>query len=137
MNYEEDMLRPLCAVARLHEELNPRPTVLIQKDQDIEVFLTLDDGMPVLVFTIEGDASYVDQGINTTIGSHTIGSGVIGGGGDATAHPFDVTFPIHTDIFQYVGTRFKATKIGHAAIHSFTFKDNRDKGRRSLPINTV
>jgi hypothetical protein len=40
----------------------------------------------VQVFTISGDGSYFDQGIDTPIGSVTIGK-VIGGGGEATAHP--------------------------------------------------
>jgi hypothetical protein len=60
---------------------------LIQMDQIIAVYLILDDGTPVHVFDIEGDGAYVDQGINTTIGSQTIGSNVIGGGGEVTAHP--------------------------------------------------
>lgn len=115
-----------------------RVTGLIQKDQSIDVSLILDDGTPVKYFTIEGDAVYVDQGLNVSIGASTIGSTVIGGGsGEETAHPFDVTFPIHTDIFQYVSTRFEAQGLGYAAINSYTFKDIRDKGTRSLPIKTV
>lgn len=99
--------------------------------------LILDDGEPVKVFTIEGSGSYVDTGINTPIGSYTLGSKVIGGGGEATAHPFDVTFEIHTDIFQHISVRFEATAIGHAAIDSYTYKDVRDKGRKSLATKTV
>jgi hypothetical protein len=114
-----------------------RVTGLIQADQSIEVYNILDDGTPVLVFTIEGSGSYVDHGINTTIGSSTIGSAVLGGGGEDTAHPYDVTFPIHTDRFQYISTRFKATGIGYAAVNSYMYKDIRDKGSRSLPIKTV
>ena len=57
---------------------------LIQMDQIIAVYLILDDGSPVHGFDIEGDSAYVDQGINTTIGSQTIGSNVIGGGGEVT-----------------------------------------------------
>lgn len=110
---------------------------LIQKDQTIAVYNILDDGTPVWVFNIEGDGSYVDQGINTTIGSTTLGSKVIGGGGEETAHPFDVTFPIHTDRFQYISTGFRALGIGHAAINANTYKDIRDKGARSLPVKTV
>lgn len=110
---------------------------LIQRDQDIAVYLVLDDGPPVYVYTISGDGSYVDQGINTTIGSYTIGSKVIGGGGEATAHPFEVDFPIHTDKFERISVKFQALKIGHAAINSYTYKDNRDKGRRTLPTKTV
>ena len=114
-----------------------RVTGLIQKDQKIMVSLVLDGGNPVDVFTIEGDADYVDQGTSTSIGSTTIGSKVIGGGGEATAHPFDVTFPVHTDKYQYVAARFQALDIGHAAINSYEYKDNRDKGRRSLAAKTV
>jgi hypothetical protein len=113
-----------------------RVTGLIQKDQTVKVSLVLDDGNPVEAFTIQGNADYVDQGINTSIGSYTIGSKVVGGGGEATAHPFDVTFPIHTDKFQYVSARFEAQAIGYAEIDSYTYKDVRDKGRHALPTKT-
>jgi hypothetical protein len=46
------------------------------------------------------------RAINTTIGSETIGSHLVGGGGEATAHPFDVSFEIHTDKFQHISARF-------------------------------
>lgn len=110
---------------------------LIQKDQGVKVSLILDDGPPVEVFTIEGDGEYVDQGINTTIGSYTLGSKVIGGGGEAAAHPFEVDFGIHTDRFQHISVQYEATDIGYAAINSYTYKDLRDKGRRSLPVKTT
>jgi hypothetical protein len=48
-----------------------------------------------------------------------------------------VTFPIHTDIFQHISARFEALGIGHAAIKSFTYKDIRDKGSRSLSVKTA
>jgi hypothetical protein len=110
---------------------------LIDKYQDIRVSLAYDDGEYTDVFIIEGDGDYVDQGINTPIGSYTTGSKVIGGGGEATAHPFDVDFPIHSDRFQHVSVKFEALGIGHAQINSYTYKDIRDKGRRSLAIKTV
>ena len=53
-------------------------------------------------------------------------SKAIGGGGEVVAHPLDVTFPIHTDRFQHITTRFHATGIGYAAINSFMYKDIRD-----------
>jgi len=114
-----------------------RVSGLIQKDQSIKVSLILDDGTPVEVFTIEGDAEYVDHGLNTSIGSYTLGSKVIGGGGEATAHPFEVDFPIHTDKFAHISVQFEALEIGYAAINEYTYKDIRDKGRRSLPVKTV
>ncbi len=114
-----------------------RVTGHIHRDQNVKVSLVLDEGNPLHVFTIQGTGAYVDQGINTSIGSYTIGSKVIGGGAEATAHPFDVTFAIHTDRYQYIAARFEATAIGYAAINSYTYKDTRDKGTRSLPIKTV
>jgi hypothetical protein len=114
-----------------------RVTGLIQKDQRIKVSLVLDDGTPVEVFTIEGDADYVDTGLNTTIGSRTLGSHVLGDGGSDVAHPFDVTFEIHTDRFQNISSRFEALDIGYAEIDSYTYKDIRDKGARSLPTRTA
>src|ERR1043166_7363716 len=103
-----------------------RVTGLIQKDQSIDVSLVLDGSDPVEVFTIEGDGSYVDTGINTTIGAQTLGSHVLGDGGSDTAHPFDVTFEVHSDRFQYISARFEATGIGYAEIDSYTYKDIRD-----------
>jgi hypothetical protein len=38
---------------------------------------------------------------------------------------------------EYISAKFQALNIGHAAINSYTYKDNRDKGRRSLPVKTV
>lgn len=122
---------------RLKVAHHMRVTGLIQKDQSIAVYLILDDGPPVLSFTIEGSGSYVDPGVNTSIGSYTLGTKVIGGGGSASAHPFDVTFPIHTDRFHNISVMFVARGIGWAEIDSYTYKDIRDKGSRSLPIKSV
>jgi hypothetical protein len=61
-----------------------------------------------------------------------IGSKVNGGGGDASAHPFDVTFKVYTAIFQYISARFEAQAIGYTEIDSYKYKDNRDKGARAL-----
>ena len=135
-NYWQDGQLPL-GTLNLKRVHFMRVSGLIQKDQQVKVSLVLDDGTPVEVFTIDGSGSYVDQGINTSIGSYTLGSKVIGGGGEASAHPFDVTFPVHSDRFQYISARFEALRIGYAAINSYTYRDIRDKGRRSLPIKTV
>ena len=55
----------------------------------------------------------MDQGVATDIGSYTLGSKVLGGGaGSTTAHPYDITFPIHTDRFQRVSVRFEAQNVG-------------------------
>lgn len=89
------------------------------------------------VFTVDGQGSYVDAGTSTTVGSRTIGSKVIGGGGDDMAHPFDVTFPVHTDIYQRISAKFEATDVGYAAFNYCVYYDNRDMGRRRLVAKTV
>jgi hypothetical protein len=48
-----------------------------------------------------------------------------------------VDFPIHTDKFEHISAHFEAVHLGHAAINNHTYKDIRDKGRRSLPVKTV
>lgn len=110
---------------------------LIQKDQSIKVYLSLNGSAFSEVFEIEGDGSYVDTGINTTIGSQTLGSKVIGGGGGVTAHPFEVDIPINTDKFTHIRIKVVAQNIGYAAVNSFTFKDIRDKGRKNIPSRTI
>ena len=110
---------------------------LIQPDQDLKVSLSYDGGAFTDVYTIEGDASYVDAGIDTYIGGPTIGSKVIGGGGSSVAHPYEVDFPINSDRFVHVRIRVEALGIGYVSVNQFTFKDIRDKGRKNLPSRTT
>ena len=109
---------------------------LIQQDQSLKVSLSFDGGDFVEKFTIEGDGAYVDTGIETTIGSQTVGSKVIGGGGAVTASPYEVDFPINSDRFVDVRVKIEAMDIGFVSVNSITFKDIRDKGRKNLPIRT-
>lgn len=110
---------------------------LIQKDQNIEVWHSYDGGGFVLIYTIQGDGSYVDHSTNALIGSDTIGSGIIGGGGAVTAHPFEIDIPVHSGKISTVSTKFIATGIGAVQINEYTYKDIRDKGRKSLASKTV
>jgi hypothetical protein len=109
---------------------------LIQQDQSLKVSLSFDGGDFVEKFTIEGDGAYVDTGIETTIGSQTVGSKVIGGGGAVTASPYEVDFPINSDRFVHVRVKVEAVEIGFVSVNSITFKDIRDKGRKNLPVRT-
>lgn len=109
---------------------------LIQQDQSLKVSLSYDGGAFAEVLTIDGSAEYVDTGIETSIGSQTIGSKVIGGGAGITASPFEVDFPINSDRFVFARIKIEALGIGHCSVNSFTFKDVRDKGRKNLPIRT-
>lgn len=110
---------------------------LIQTEQSLQVAISYDGGAFTDVYTIEGDGTYVDTGVNTTIGSQTLGTGVIGGGGDISAHPFEVDFPINAGNFVTARVRVEALGVGYAQINSFTFKDIRNKGRKNTPIRTV
>lgn len=110
---------------------------LIQKDQSLKVSLSLDGGAFSEVYTITGDGTYVDTGIDTYIGGPTIGSKVIGGGGGATANPFEIDFPINTDKFTHIRVKVEALGVGYVQVNSFTFKDIRDKGRKNIPSRTL
>jgi len=110
---------------------------LIQSDQDFEVYLSYDSGNFNLVKTITGTGSYVSTGQKVSIGSSTIGSSVIGGGGSSEASPFEIDFPINSDKFINVRIKVKAIGIGFVQINSFLFKDIRSKGRKNLPTRTT
>lgn len=110
---------------------------LIQPDQELKVSISYDGGAFSEVYTILGNGDYVDTGINTYIGGTTIGSRVVGGGGGATAHPYEIDFPINSDKFLHARIKIEAEEIGYVSVNSFTFKDIRDKGRKNLPSRTI
>lgn len=110
---------------------------LIQPDQQLRVSLSYDGGPFSEVQTIVGNGSYVDTGVNTSIGSATIGSKVIGGGGSEVASPFEIDFPLNSDRFIYARVKLEALDIGFVSVNSITFKDIRDKGRKNLPVRTT
>jgi len=110
---------------------------LIQRDQDIKISLSYDGADFVEVKTILGDGSYVSTGQKVSIGSTTIGSKVIGGGGSTEASPWEIDFPINSDRFIDVQVKIEAVGIGFVQVNEFTFKDIRSKGRKNLPTRTT
>lgn len=110
---------------------------LIQPNQSFKVSLSYDGGAFNEVYTIQGNGTYVDTGINTYIGGSVLGSKVLGGGGGETAHPFEIDFPINSDKFIYVRIKIEALGIGYVSVNSYTFKDIRDKGRKNIPARTI
>lgn len=111
---------------------------LIQQNQNIDIYFSFDNGNFVKLATVQGNASYVNTGNPTNVGSNTVGSTIVGGGGDAvTAYPFEVEFTVSSDIFEYIQLQFQASNIGYAQIDEFTFKDVRYKGRHLTPARTI
>lgn len=111
---------------------------LIQQSQSIDVYLSFDSGNFIKAFTVSGSGSYVNTGSPAVVGANTIGLNVIGGGGDVvTAYPFEIDYPIASDLYEYVQVMFQATSIGYTQIDEFIFKDNRYKGRKILPSGTI
>jgi hypothetical protein len=110
---------------------------LIQPNQSLKVSLSYDGGAFTEVQTIDGDGSYVDTGVLTSIGNPIIGSKILGGGGDASASPYEIDFPINSDRFNFVRVKLEAQDVGYVSVHSITFKDIRDKGKKSIPAHTI
>lgn len=111
---------------------------LIGIDQEFDLELSYDNGPYVKIATFNGRGEYVDQGQRVLIGPNTLGSTVIGGGGDGIeAHPFQVEFRINSPRYTEVSYRFVANKIGYLGISEFTLKDNRKRARRISAQYTV
>lgn len=110
---------------------------LIQQTQSIQVSFAFDSGNFVQLATVSGTGPYVNVGNPVLVGANTIGSHVVGGGGDVlTAYPYEVEFLIPCDLFEYVQPQFVAPSIGYVSIESFIFKDIRLKSRRVPPSRT-
>lgn len=109
---------------------------LIQPDQQLAIDVSYNGGAWTEVFIVDGQADYVDTGIEISIGSRTIGSGVIGGGAEETASPYEVDFKLNSDRFTDVAVRLRALAVGYVSVNSMTFKDIRNKGSKNIPART-
>ncbi len=110
---------------------------LIQPDQQLAIDVSYNGGAWVTVFTVDGRASYVDTGIEISIGSRTVGTGVIGGGAEETASPYEVDFKLNSDRFTDVAVRLRALAVGFVSVNALTFKDIRNKGKKNIPARTL
>jgi hypothetical protein len=113
---------------------------LIGPDQSLEVYLSFDSGQTFsLVKTITGQDSFVSRQ-SVAVGANTLGSKEIGGGstdGDITANHFQIDFGVHTDRFEYIQVKFKATGLGWLSISRYKLYDIRRKGQKSIPSYTA
>lgn len=103
---------------------------LIQDDQEFEIWLSYDNGEFVKVKTLNGQGSYVDHTQKVDVGSNTLGSKEVGGGGTGIeASPYNYEFRVNTPKFEKIRVKFIATKVGYLSISKFGFKDIRRKGK--------
>ncbi|MFA5937544.1 MAG: hypothetical protein WC822_06740 [Candidatus Paceibacterota bacterium] len=108
----------------------------IDRDQELDVYISLDRGAFVKKFTVSGRGSYVSSVPNITIGSPTAGTNLIGGGtSPIQTRSYEVEFLINTDKFKRIRLKFQATKVGYASVSGYEIKDPRYKGRHSLPAS--
>jgi len=89
----------------------------IQDSQALEVYFSDDRGGFVLAGTVSGDGAYVDKGSAVSIGSNTIGSKEVGGGGDgATAYHYLASLPVDSDKFEVRQVKYVATGLGYVSV---------------------
>jgi len=109
----------------------------IMKDQELQVWLSLDGGDFVLAKTISGRGNYVNLADDVTIGGPTVGSTMIGGSTTGvTVHDYKYEFKINTEKFEKIRIKFHASKVGYVSVGKYEWKDIRYKGRSVTPQYT-
>ena len=100
-------------------------------DQEIEVFISYDNGAYTSIGTINGNGTYVDQSQSVAVGALTLGRGEIGGGGGSiTAYNYERELRLRSDKFERCKLKFVANEIGYASVSTIVFKDIRTKGSK-------
>ena len=105
----------------------------IGPDQNVDVYVNLDNGNYVNIGTIDGGGSYVDRGQSVAVGALTLGRSEIGGGGaqgEIPAYHYKRQLSWWSDKFQRVKLKFIATGIGYASVSNLKFRDVRYKGTK-------
>ena len=96
----------------------------ISREQEIEVYLSLDNDEFILIGTIQGTGSYVETSQAHTIGAVQIGIDEIGGGSDGDdVYSYFIEFKVNTGKFYRRRLKFKATKFGYASVSLIKDKD--------------
>lgn len=98
----------------------------IQVNQGFEVYIDSDRDGFVLIGTVSGSAAYVDAGQAVLVGSNTIGSKEVGGGGDGVeAYHYLHEIPVRIGKFDNRRVRIVATGIGYVSITKMVDADIR------------
>lgn len=103
----------------------------IGPDQVIEVYAATDGGSFVHIGDIEGSGGYVDRGQSVAVGTLTMGSREVGGGGEGIiAYNYQLELDFSQGKFERVKLRFEAVGLGYASISTYIYNDIRIKSRR-------
>lgn len=89
---------------------------LISPDQEIRVYVSLDNGDYFWVGTILGSGDYVDYNSTTAIGTEFIGQAPIGGDDQTTVYNFLLEIKLRLGKFRKRRVKFVAEGIGYVAI---------------------
>ena len=126
-NYWEGSLNDY-GISRLKKQKKIVVQGEIGPEQSIKVYVSIDRGAFTVVGTVSGDGTYVDTSQKVNVGSLTIGSGELGGGGDGiTAYNYLREFKLSIDKFQLIKLKFEATALGYASVSTVEMKDIREK----------
>lgn len=97
----------------------------MSRDQQLEIYLSFDNGPFVLVGTQNGTDDNVDSLPRTLIGSDAIGSATLGGQTSVNVYHYLKEIRLQQDKFYQVKRRFVATAVGHCSISSYMDYDIR------------
>lgn len=109
----------------------------IQINQKYKVYVSLDSGAfveiknPTDTYAIDGNADYVDKGQSITVGSVTVGSKEVGGGGDAVlAYNYKREFKLALDNFNTIKIKIVPQGIGYMSFSMIKYRDIRLRGEK-------
>lgn len=115
-------------VAELKRSRTLRLEGEIQPDQAYNVYLAGDNDDFILIGTVEGTGSYVDQGTPVLVGRQTVGKNPIGGSNDAdevVAYHYYHELSVRRVFgkYQRIKIKFEATAVGYVSVSSYEFFD--------------
>lgn len=88
----------------------------IDPNQEVDVYVSFDDGGFELVNTISGKGTYVDYSTLHTVGSSMVGEAQIGGANTTNAYPYLCEFKVPCPKFRKRTLKFVAKGVGYVSV---------------------